>query len=288
MKPSLFTPKERIAHFGNGFIMKDQYGVQLMCLGERERLQALVPPVFTVPVVKAEAGREFGAVYIYVVNIRQPTFSPWYMEGGVGVMVDYEGFSGIHFIGLQLSGPGALMGLCTGRDGSGLPKKLADRIRVERLGDRAHCFIERGGVRLLDVACDIGDYNQPLAKALLGGPEGCSPEHPIETETGCLLFRGSGGILRTLELIKYESPTVYRQWEPFSARVTLSSTVDDPWGEIPIDEVLGGGFMVSDNRVRSTSLLKSFSSAECMDLMQYLYTGKYDQCILEKEHQLYE
>ena len=286
MKPTLFTSKDRILEFGKGAAMNDQYGIQVMLTGDREKLQALVPPILKVPAFTKDGEREQGVVYIYIVNIRQPTFGPWYMEGGVGIMVDYQGVTGLHFLGLQLSGPGALMGMCTGREGSGLPKKLADRIHVERLGDHGHCYIERGGVRLVDVECDIGQYNTPLMHTLAGAQEGATQEKPIDTEGGCLLFRSAGGVMpQGMELIKYDSPTLFRQWDPMTAKVTFGSTVNDPWGEIPVDGVIGGGWMVSDNRVRSTDVLYRFPADECLDAMQYLYAGKFDQCLTEKEHQ---
>ena len=99
--------------------------------------------------------------YAYVVNIREPTFAPWYMEGGIGLMVKLGDKTGIYFLGLQLSGPGALMGAFTGRESSGLPKKLCDRIAVNRTGNKGRCLIERKGVRLLDIELEIGQYNDP-------------------------------------------------------------------------------------------------------------------------------
>ena len=287
MKPDLFTPKERILRFSDGAAMNHQYGIQVMCLGDREKLQALVPPILHVPAFQKDGDREQGVVYIYIVNIREPTFSPWYMEGGIGVMAEYKGRIGVHFLGLQLSGPGAFMGMCTGRAGSGLPKKLCERIHVERLGDTGHCFIERGGVRLLDVACEIGQYNMPMAGTLFGAQAGCTKETPVDTDGGCLLFK-TKGFYDSAELIYYDSPTLFRQWEPLTAKVTLASSVNDPWGEIPVDEVVGGGWMVSDNRVRAINVLYKYPPEETLDLLQYLYTGRFDQCLTEKEHQIYE
>ena len=46
-------------------------------------------------------------------------------------------------------------------------------ISVSRVDDMAHCFIERGGVRLLDVELKMGGYDEPSYKM---GQEGASRE----------------------------------------------------------------------------------------------------------------
>ncbi|MDO4546621.1 MAG: acetoacetate decarboxylase family protein [Clostridia bacterium] len=289
MEKSLFVPKQRLTRFMSGAAMNRQYGIQLYCLGDVDRLQALVPPPLKVISLPLPGEKPQGIIYIYIVNIREPSFAPWYMEGGIGVMCDFNGKNGLHFIGLQLSGPGALMGMCSGRESSGLPKKICERIRVERTGDAGRCFIERDGVRILDVECDIGQYNDPMAKELFRAQESCSPGHPVDTDGKSLLFRHHlNGGFDALDIVYYDSPTLFHSWEPMSGKVTLASTINDPWGEIPLDRVVGGGWMVSDNRVNSCKTIYSYPAHDVYDAMQYLFTGRYDQCMLEKEHQIYE
>ena len=70
------------------------------------------------------------------------------MEGSIGLMARYEERVGLYFLNLQLSGPGALMAVFTGREGAGLPKKLCERMVVERTDTYGHCRIERNGVRI--------------------------------------------------------------------------------------------------------------------------------------------
>ena len=290
MEKSLFVPKERLAQFMSGASMNHQYGIQLYCTGDLEKLQALVPPQMKVMDLGLNPDKPQGMIYIYVVNIREPTFGPWYMEGGVGLMCEMNGKSGVHFLGLQLSGPGAIMGMLSGRESSGLPKKMCECIHVERVGDEGHCYIERGGVRILDVVCEVGKYNIPAtAQALFQEQDSCTPEHFVDASGSCLLFkhRLAGGF-DALDVMYYDSPTLYKSWEPISAKVTLTSSADDPWGEIPVNTVLGGGWMVSDNRVNSCTTIYSYPKDEVMDAMQYLFTGRYDQCTLEKQHQIYE
>ena len=127
-------------------------------------------------------------------------------------------------------------------------------------------------------------------KKLAGAQEKCSRENPITTDGGCFLFRhriGNQGF-QNLEMIYYDSPTRYTGWEPATAKVALGSTVDDPWGELPVTGVLGAGWMVSDNWVRGQSTLRNYPESEVMDAMQYLFSGRYDRCTLLSEHQIYE
>ena len=116
MKPSLITPKEKLVSFMSEPAMNNQYGIQLFCLADQEKAQALLPPPLKVT--------DPALIYIYAVNIREPTFAPWYMEGGIGIMAEYKGRIGVHFIGLQLDGPGAFMGMLSGREGSGGPMSI--------------------------------------------------------------------------------------------------------------------------------------------------------------------
>ena len=282
MEHRIIVPKEQLQGFMRSGAMNHQYGIQVFLSVDKEKAQALLPPPLKV------AGSGMG--YIYIVNIREPTFAPWYMEGGIGIMAEFEGVVALHFLGLQLSGPGALMGMCSGREGSGLPKKLCERIRVERLGNRGRCFIERGGARLVDVELEMGQYNDPAMAGMAAAQEKCSREHPVTTEGGCLLFRhrleetGFGD----LKMTHYDSPTRFYSWEPATAKVALASTADDPWNDIPVTGVLGAGWMVSDNWVRGQRTLYTYPDSEVMDVMQYLFSGRYDRCTLCGEHQVYE
>ena len=278
---TLVLSQEELQGFMKDTSMNNQYGIQVFLSLDPARAQALLPP----PLKLAGTGLGF----IYIVNIREPTFAPWYMEGGIGIMAEYNGTAGIHFLGLMLSGPGAFMGACSGRDGSGLPKKLCERILVERLGQRGRCRIERNGMPLVDVQLTMGAYNDPCMAELTGAQEKATPANPVVLDGGCLLFRhrfgGKGAF--SLEMIHYDSPTRFYSWEPATAEVALASTADDPWGELPVTGVLGAGWMVSDNWVKSMNNLYTYPEAEAGDALRYLFRGRYDQCTLCREHQWY-
>lgn len=281
MKSSYFTPKEKMAGFLKDAAMNNQEGIFLTGITDRS-VQRLLPPPLEL------ADPENPIFYLYIVNIREPTFAPWYMEGGIGVIARYKEKTGVYFFNLQLSGPGALMGAFTGREGSGLPKKLCERIVVERCDEYGHCYIERNGIRLVDVELKMGAYNQPdfhqeqeKAQTQTGG---------LLLEGGCLLHKyrlNSETGIDDLEMIYYDSPTRYYSWEPASATVKLASSIDDPWGEIPLVSVVAAGWSVCDNFVRDMSTLYRYPREEGEKIMQYLFAGRYDRSLLCKSHQRY-
>jgi acetoacetate decarboxylase len=283
MQASYFIPEETLGNFMKDGAMNWQYGIQFYGLTNTEKARKMLPP----PLEAVEQDGET-VFYAYIVNIREPTFAPWYMEGGIGIMARLGDQVGLYFLGLQLSGPGALMGAFSGREGSGLPKQLCDRIVVHRTGNKGHCVIERKGVRLIDIELDIGQYNDP---SFSQPQEGCSRENPIITEGGCLLhkYRMSSNGFSDMEIVYYDSPSRFYSWEPATAKITLQSSIDDPWGEVVIDKVLGAGWMVSDNMVSGVNTIYRYDDpTDITRAMQNLFAGRYDQCTLCSEHQQYE
>ena len=277
---SYFLPLDDVKHFMNEAAMNNQEGVFLYAIAD-PGIKKLVPP----PLKLVDPKKPM--IYLYIVNIREPSFGPWYMEGGIGVIAKYEDTVGLYFFNLQLCGPNALMGAFSGREASGLPKKLCDDIVVERVGDWGHCYIERGGVRLVDVELEIGSYN---VSDLVLGTEGASdiPEG-IVLEGGCLLHRCSIGAegFDTLDLSYYDSVMKYDTWEPATAKMTLQSSIDDPYGEIKIDSILGAGWATCDNWVRGNTVLYTYPKDTIDETMRYLLAGRFDRSTMVKHSQRY-
>ena len=280
MQGSYFVSKEKMAGFMKGLAMNSQEGIYLYA-GSDPSIKKLLPPPLEL------ISPDNPVIYIYIVNIREPSFGPWYMEGGIGTLAGYGERTGMYFFNIQLSGPGALMGMFVGRESAGLPKKLCERIVVERTDTHGHCCIERKGVRLVDVELEIGQYNNPAFKQ---EQENCrDTPGGIVTEGGCLLhrYRLDEGF-KDMEIIYYDSPTRFYAWEPATATVKLMSSIDDPWGDVPVVSVLGAGWGISDNWVRSMSVIYRYPQEAAMEAIQYLYAGRYDRSLLCKGHQLYE
>ncbi len=281
---SFFIPREQIYPFFNPGEMNDEEGIYLCWETDPAVARRVLPPPLTI------VNPQHPVVMVYVVNIREPTFGPWYMEGGVMLLCSYGETAGGYFLNLQLSGPGALMGMCSGREFSGLPKKICERIVVERDGECARAFIERKGKRIFDVDVELGAYNDALAAHLYkdAGPG-------LQARGSCLLFQYEHGIapegyarFPKMRLVNYDSATDYRSWEPARiASIKMEPSLDDPWAELVVVKPLGAAYSINSNRDVRTSLLAEFEGDQADNLISYLLSGRWDRCTISPGHQRY-
>ena len=66
----------------------------------------------------------------------------------------------------------------------------------------------------------------------------------------------------------------YQSWEPGFAGLTLESSVDDPWAELPVHTIIGGAYS------KNSLLVHKLNLAENLDadaIIPYLLTGRYDR-----------
>lgn len=282
---SYFIPRERIHPFFNPGSMNNEEGLYVYWETDPATARRVLPPPLDL------LFPDHPLVMTYVVNIREPTFAPWYMEGGIALLARYGATTGVYFLNLQLSGPGAAMGLCGGREFSGLPKKLCERIVVERTDDCARACIVSKGRRIFEVEVELGDYNDPRMQQMHAdvGPG-------RQGRGSCLLFqyesaRAPDGhmVFPTMHLINYDSVTDYQTWEPGCIRsIEMQPSLDDPWAEIVVVKPLGAAYSINSNWVPSVSRLAQFEGEEADDLISYLLTGRWDRSTICAGHQRYE
>lgn len=274
---SYFIPREQIYSFMNPGAMNNQEDLYIIWETDPVAARRVLPP----PLDLVNSERPIAMVY--VVNIREPTFAPWYMEGGLSLLCRYGDIVGVYFLNLQLSGPGAHMGLCSGRETAGLPKKMCERIVVERNGDWARSIIERKGRRIFSVEVEMGGYNDPLMEAMRKG------YGPGYRERGaCLLFRHEYGrapeghcAFPKMSLVHYDSVTDFQTWESASVKsLNMEPSLDDPWAEIVVVKPLGAGYSVNSNWIAGISPLAQFEGAEGDSLISYLFSGRWDRSTL--------
>lgn len=281
---SYFIPRDQLQGFMNRPAMNNQEGLTIYWQTDPAIARRILPPpleLFT---------PDQPLVYAYAVNIREPTFAPWYMEAGLGLLCRYGETTGIYFLNIQLSGPGAPMGLCSGREFSGLPKKLCERILVERTDTWAHALIESKGRRIFEIEAELGAYNDPLMAQFYKdvGP-GC------RQQGSCLLFKyeaGTGPEGQTtfprMRLVNYDSATDYQSWEPGSiAALRMEPSLDDPWAELTVVKPLGVGYSINSNPVFGVSTLAEFEGEEADQLFSYLFSGRWDRSTICSGHQRY-
>lgn len=274
---SFYVPREQIYPFFNPGAMNEQEGLNITWETDPAVAGRLLPPQLELP------DPAHPVVGVYVVNITEPTFAPWYMEAGMWLLSRYRDSIGVYFLNLQLSGPGAAMGLSAGREFSGLPKKLCERIVVERNDHWARAFVESKGRRILDVEVEIDR----------------EPAQPKEQDrSSCFLFRyetedpradeGSEAHMRlaTASLIDYQSVTDYRTWEPATiTSITMEPSLDDPWAELTVVKPLDASYSISSNSVSGKPALAQFEGDEADALMPYLFSGRWDRSTISPSNQ---
>jgi acetoacetate decarboxylase len=279
---SFFVPREQLFGFMNPAEMNNCEGLILTWETDPAAARRILPPPLEL------LDPEHPIAYAYVVNIREPTFAPWYMEACLGLLCRYRETAGVILLNLQLSGPGALTGLCSGRE-TGLPKKMCERIVVERTGDYARAFVEAKGRRIFDVEVELYPPNLPeaaeLAKAKRGAKERGS----------CFLFTYEYGnaadghrTFSKARLLNYDGVTAYDSFEPAEIKsIVMEPSLDDPWAELSVVKPLGAEYTVYSNPVLGVSVLAEFEGDEADRLFPYLFAGRWDRSTICAGHQRY-
>lgn len=276
---SYFIERERIYPFFNPGGMESEEGLYIYWETDPAAARRVLPPMLDL------LDPDHPMVMVYVVNIREPTFASWYMEGGMMLLCRFGEKPGVYFTNLQLSGPGAAMGLLSGREFSGLPKKICERIVVERTGDCAHTIIEAKGRRIFDAEVEIGDF---------GGPSIGEYEPGSRAEAEVFLFKHETGTapdghftFPKMSLLDYHSVTEYRTWETGRiTSITMEPSLDDPWAELEVVKPIGAAWSINSNWAPNLNVLAQYEGDEADSLISYLFSGRWDRSTIAA-HQRY-
>lgn len=217
-------------------------------------------------------------VTLSVCHIHKPTFADDYYEAILGVYATYGKSLGLYPIGLVLGGTGAEIAVQCGRDNGSIPKKLGAEFVIRRNGNTVTAGVARRGTQLVDITMELGQYNSPLTHALYQNP-GAGKQvfgggfyfhfDRIPDENGVSHFT-NGALLQNLCEYNYQS------WEPGTASLTLNSSIDDPWAELPINTIVGGAYSKNSLLVHKLNLVEKLDADE---IVPYLLTGRYDRTV---------
>ena len=268
---SFFLPAEDIERTLDTDIaaMNNITGAMIYALADPS-IQALLPP----PLKLAETPM----LIMYASSIGAPLFAEPYREAGIGVMTALtgaqgKGHEGLYYFSLLLSGEGAQNATFFGREQSGLPKKIADSIVLQRNRKQAGFYVERNGIRLMEAQMELGYYNDPdFSNGLENLDQGIEEEAAVFTHR----YKMAEGRYIDMGVNLYDSKTLFYQYEPACARVLLRSSENDPWGEIKIARVLGGSWYKNNNWVEGVTEIYSYPDSEVLQIMRYLYAGRFD------------
>lgn len=265
---AFYTPKEEMENFGKISLMDEQEGLYMAYLTDPAAISRILPPPlkpFSMPVVT-----------LSVCHIHKPSFADDYYEAILGVYATYGKSLGLYPISLVLGGPGAEMAVQCGRDNGSIPKKLGAEFVIRRNGSTVTAGVTRRGTQLVDMTMELGQYNSPLTHALYQAPAAGKQVFGggfyfhfdrIPDEQGVSHFV-NGALLQNLCEYNYQS------WEPGTVSLTLKSSLDDPWAELPIHTIVGGAYSKNSLLVHKLNLAEKLDAEE---IVPYLLTGRYDR-----------
>jgi acetoacetate decarboxylase len=190
----------------------------------------------------------------FVARFPKVSFDTPYLMGGMFMYCKYKGEIGSYVLSAPESDDFPVF---AGREVLGYPKKMA-HLELERNGDKMTGFIERRGVRLVEIRANLnGEANSPMGASVLSQMTG-----PLDPSQGKL--PESDGINFLFKFAHSAAPDKAFEWPPKivrqvtrmrprrmeigNAEVLLkSSPSDSPWGRVPVAQMLGAFSSISHN-----------------------------------------
>ena len=267
-QPSFKVTAEEIPNFGKISLMDNQEGLYISYLTDPAAIAKILPPPlkpFSLPVVT-----------ISICHVNNPTFADDYYEAILGVYATYGKSLGLYTVGLVLGGPGAEMAVQCGRDNGSIPKKLGAEFVIRKNGDTITAGVTRRGTQLIEATMKLGEYNSPMTAALYQFPAAGK-----QTFGGGFYFHfdrmpDESGVSHFMNgaLLMNQCEYNYQAWEPAKVSLELKSSIDDPWAELPINTIIGGGYSKNSLLVHKLNLMEKVDADE---VIPYLLTGRYDR-----------
>ena len=198
-------------------------------------------------------------VSAFVARYPQTNFGVDYYEGALSVGAEYRGERGFYCLAMPVDDDMAMIG---GREQFGFPKKMADRISLERDGTRVVGSVVRHGVEILHIEGDA--HKEVTPEPTWGTREVRDLEDRPAAALTSFLFKYStaagGGLFAHL-------PQLVRQVTLFApregsvegvegAKLELVSSKVDALGEIPACEILSASYGVFDNTMLPGKVLR--------------------------------
>ena len=229
-------------------VMGDEKGVYFTYRSDIQAIASIIPKPLEVA---------FPLVSGYIVTIDKPAFTLPYREAMLGVYAKLGNQIGLYPISFLLSGPGAEMATLPGREKYGLPKKMCeheDDIRIIREDGRVRATATRHGVTLADVSVKLdGAYNNPGATACYQGAEDGGKSGGMSFYMHPLMEPDAEGLPTFARVNVYSNVAEYsyRIWTPGKVTVRLQSSTNDPWGQLPVLENMGGAYSENDLEMKA-------------------------------------
>jgi len=191
-----------------------------------EIVQRLLPP----PLEPAEAPQGL----IFIAEYPKTNLGPGYFESALFLRCQYQGEQGTYCLSMPIDSEEDRMH--NGRDIFGFPKKMA-KIYLERNNSEVHGWVERKGIRFLEIKANLTQSVPPQLPRL--GPSFLFKAMPrIDLKPG---FDGP------VFLCKQRTELELKSLEIGTAEVNFQQSWADPWYEIEITKILVAYYLTSDN-----------------------------------------
>ena len=192
------------------------------------------------------AGEPLAAAF--VARYPKTNFGVAYNEGALSVAAEYRGERGWYCLSMPVDDDTAMIG---GREQFGFPKKMADRITLDRDGPHVAGSVVRNGAELLRIEGEFVDP-QRTDVHLLGvpavDPGGRSCEKVVSFLFKYFPAADGGPFEYSPELIRQVTLVRPRPGQlTGTVKLELGSTASDPLGEIPVRQIMATGYGVFDN-----------------------------------------
>jgi len=169
---------------------------------------------------------------MFIARYPDTNLGPGYREAALMLACQYAGELGSYCLSMPIDNEPRMH---NGRDIFGFPKKLA-RIHVERDGQQCRGWVERAGVRFVQVQTTLTGSLPALP------PQG--PNFLFKASPRIDLKPGFDG---PVLLVKQQTEIRMRSFDIGVPELELTPSEADPWAEVEVEQVSLGFHMVSDN-----------------------------------------
>jgi len=192
---------------------------------KQEIVKRLLPP----PLEPADTPGGF----MFIAHYPETNLGPGYRESALYLRCKYQGELGSYCLSMPIDSEEDRMH--NGRDIFGFPKKMA-RIHLERNGPEVYGWVERKGIRFVEVKAKLSGTLPELPK--LGATFLFKAMPRIDLKPGF-----DGPVL----LCRHQTEIEMKSLEIGTAQINFRDSYADPWAEIEITKIIAAFYLVSDN-----------------------------------------
>lgn len=212
--------KKRYKQYEKGYQLLNVKLLYAMFSTTMETVERLLPPPL-------EPGDTLVCV-AFVAEYQRTNFIPPYNEAAVFIPCQYKGEAGRYCVAMPVTTDIAMIG---GREVYGYPKKIAEKIFIERVGNEVHGLCVRHDVPIIEIKGTLTEE--------LEAREAPGPSFVIKS----MLDEKGVGVAKNPILIRNVNPSEFDKIEIGEGTLTFGESKYDYIHEIHIDQVMAIMFM---------------------------------------------